>query len=122
MTRSAKGTAGDPGSNIRAKAALNRGIHNTGWAEFRAMLGYKAANLVEVPAAHTSQRCHVCGAVDGRSRRSQASFVCLACSHAANADVNAARNILASGIGATARGGALALAIPAIREVSARAA
>ncbi len=31
MTRSAKGTRGDPGRNVRAKAGLNRGILASGW-------------------------------------------------------------------------------------------
>ena len=31
MTRSAKGTAGNPGRNVRAKAGLNREILRSGW-------------------------------------------------------------------------------------------
>ena len=31
MTRSAKGTRGDPGRNVRAKAGLNREILGSGW-------------------------------------------------------------------------------------------
>ncbi|MDQ6783071.1 MAG: transposase, partial [Actinomycetota bacterium] len=37
--------------------------------------------------------------------KSQAEFGCRACGHRANADVNAAVNILAAGLAVTARGG-----------------
>jgi putative transposase len=107
MTRSAAGTRAEPGANVRAKAALNRAVLAQGWGELRRQLGYKCeragGTLVEVPAAHTSQRCAACGAVDERSRRGRA-FACVACGHRADADVNAARNILAAGQVVTARG------------------
>jgi transposase len=65
----------------------------------------KAPGRVEkVPAAYTSQRCSACGHVDRDSRQSQARFRCTACGYAANADVNAARNI-AAGHAVKARGG-----------------
>ena len=97
MTRSAKGTAEKPGRNVRQKAGLNRSILDQGWGMFGIMLRYKLAErggqLIEVPAAYTSQTCSECGHVDAASRVSQAAFVCTGCGHAANADTNAARNI-----------------------------
>ena len=54
--------------------------------------------------------------VDKASRRTQSDFTCVACGHADNAALNAARNITASGTGASARRGAFALATPATRE------
>ena len=36
MTRSARGTAGNPGQNVRAKAGLNREIMRSGWGFWRA--------------------------------------------------------------------------------------
>ena len=117
MTRSAKGTKAKPGKNVRQKAGLNREILKTSWGALRQMLGYKAGAVVEINPAYTSQTCSACGVVDADSRRTQASFKCTACGHAQNADLNAARNILASGTGATARGGALPLGTPAKREM-----
>ena len=105
MTRSAKGTAGEPGRNVRQKAGLNREIAASGWGPLVRRLEQKAPGRVEkVNPAYTSQRCSACGHVDGKSRESQADFRCTACGYAANADVNAAINI-AAGHAVTARGG-----------------
>ena len=119
MTKSARGTTDRPGTNVRQKAGLNRVILHTGWAALKQMLEYKAAERIEVPAAYTSQTCSGCGIIDPHSRRSQSQFQCVACGHAQNADLNAARNIRASGTGATARRGALAAATPATPELDA---
>ena len=105
MTRSARGTPQDPGQRVRQKTGLNRGILRSGWGLLVRRLQDKAPGRVEkVKPHHTSQRCSVCGHVDGRSRESQARFACTACGFACNADVNAARNI-AAGHAVTARGG-----------------
>jgi transposase len=105
MTRSAKGTSDRPGRNVRAKAGLNREILRSGWGLLVRRLEDKAVGRVEkIKPAYTSQRCSACGHVDGKSRESQARFVCTACGFACNADVNAARNI-AAGHAVTARGG-----------------
>jgi putative transposase len=105
MTRSARGTRGNPGRNVRAKAGLNRGILGSGWGLLVRRLEEKAPGRVEkVSPAFTSQRCSACGHVDAKSRESQARFVCTACGFAGHADVNAAINI-AAGHAVTARGG-----------------
>jgi transposase len=105
MTRSASGTAGNPGRNVCAKAGLNRGILRSGWGLLVRRLEDKAPGRVEKIKPHyTSQRCSACGHLDGRSRENQARFACTACGFAGNADVNAARNI-AAGHAVTARGG-----------------
>ena len=98
MTASAKGTVEDPGTNVRAKTGLNREILATGWGSLCSMLGYKSKELIAVNPAYTSMTCSACGVADVGSRRSQAQFRCVACGHAQNADINAARNILASGV------------------------
>ena len=105
MTRSAKGTRGDPGRNVRQKAGLNRGILRSGWGLLVRRLEDKAPGRVEKIKPHyTSQRCSACGQVDRDSRESQAVFRCTACGFAGHADVNAASNI-AAGHAVTARGG-----------------
>src|SRR5215217_1956685 len=98
MTASAAGTMAEPGRMVRQKAGLNRSILNQGWGAFDLILAYKmeerGGTLVKVDPAFTSQTCSVCGVVDARSRKSQASFECIACGHRDNADSNAAKSIL----------------------------
>lgn len=102
MSASAAGTVEQPGRNVRAKTGLNRSILDAAWSEFGRQLEYKLAwrggALIRVNPAYTSQRCSCCGHVAPESRRSQAVFACVACGHAENADVNAAKNILAAGL------------------------
>ncbi len=104
MTKSAKGTVDNPGKNVQAKFGLNREILKTGWHGLEQKLEYKA-EVVKINPAYTSQACNACGHVSKDNRTSQAVFKCVACGHAEHADVNVVRNILASGIGAAARGG-----------------
>jgi putative transposase len=105
MTRSAKGTATEPGRNVRQKAGLNREIMRSGWGLLVRRLSDKAPGRVEkVNPAYTSQRCSACGHIATGSRESQALFRCVACGYTLDADVNAARNI-AAGHAVTARGG-----------------
>ncbi len=83
MTRSAKGTPGNPGRNVRQKAGLNREILGSGWGLLVRRLADKAPGRVEkVSPALTSQRCSACGQVDRGSRESQAVFRCTACGFA----------------------------------------
>ena len=103
MTRSAKGTAEAPGTNVAAKAGLNREILRLGWSQFTSFLAYKTAKyggeLIRVRPAYTSQTCSSCGTVDKASRENQSRFKCVHCGFTLNADHNAARNILAKGLG-----------------------
>jgi transposase len=115
MTRSAKGTIEAPGTNVAAKASLNREILASGWGLLVRRLEDKAVGRVEkINPRHTSQRCSECGHIAAESRESQSRFRCIACGYACNADVNAARNI-AAGHAVTARGGVRA-AGPVNRE------
>jgi putative transposase len=105
MSRSARGTVGQPGVGVAQKRGLNRAISRSSWGVLAARLQQKAYGRVEqIPAAYTSQRCSVCGHVAPGNRKSQAVFECEACTAGrCNADVNAARNI-AAGRAVTARG------------------
>ena len=53
--------------------------------------------VVAVNPAYTSQTCSACGHTDKANRKTQAKFECVACGHSENADVQAAKNILALG-------------------------
>jgi len=101
MTRSASGTVEQPGKNVAAKRGLNRSISTQAWGIFRRYLTYKLNNLNGefrvVDPRHTSQRCSSCLIIDKRSRKTQSRYTCVHCGHVANADVNAAMNILRLG-------------------------
>ena len=47
-----------------------------------------------VQSYYTSKACPVCGCIDDENRVSQEEFECINCGHSANADINAAINIL----------------------------
>ncbi len=104
MTTSAKGTAENPGKNVKHKAGLNKAILSSGWYKLEQCLSYKSS-VVKVAPQYTSQTCHECGHVDKKNRKTQSGFECVACGHRVNADMNAALNILAFGNGAAGRGG-----------------
>lgn len=99
MTRSAKGTVDEPGTNVGAKRGLNREILGCAWSQLITITSYKAAeagrHVALVSARNTSRTCHACGHCSATNRRSQAVFVCEACGRSEHADINAARNILA---------------------------
>ena len=85
-------------NGAKAKAGLNRSILSNNWSRLYGRLKDKmdanGGRLVVVPAAYTSRTCHQCGHVASENRDSQAVFHCVRCGHQANADVNAAMNIL----------------------------
>ena len=71
------------------------------WGEFKRQISYKLAwqggIYLEVPAAYTWQTCSACGKKDKASRRDQENYQCTSGGYEANADINAAKNILAAG-------------------------
>ncbi len=109
MSRSAKGDVENPGKNVKAKSSLNRAILDQGWREFRRQIGYKiewkGGLLILVDPRDTSRMCSCCKRVHEDNRVSQSLFRCVECGHTENADLNAAKNILAAGRAATACGG-----------------
>lgn len=99
MTASAKGTLEDPGTNVKAKAGLNRSILDRSLGRICQYTAYKAAkqgkHVRYERAAYSSQECAVCGFTSAHNRLTQAGFYCQACGHRANADTNAAAVIAA---------------------------
>ncbi|MDB5044077.1 MAG: transposase [Deinococcus sp.] len=81
------------------KSNLARSISDVGWASFFSLLALKAESagrrVIAVDPRFTSQRCYACGHTGKENRMSQSKFQCVQCGHTANADINAAQNILA---------------------------
>ena len=98
MTKSAAGTIEKPGVNVAQKRGLNRSILSMGWGKLVEQLKYKlgcnGGQVVEVPAAYSSQTCHGCGYIAAESRVTQARFECVNCGLVEHADVNAAKVLL----------------------------
>jgi putative transposase len=96
------GNGGYEPNGAATKSGLNKSIHDAGWGIFLRILSAKAESagrqVIAVDPRHTSQRCAECGYTAAGNRVTQAVFRCLACGHQANADVNAARNILRAGL------------------------
>ena len=101
MSKSASGTLEHPGKMVAAKSGLNRSILDQGWHSFKSMLGYKldrfGGELLLVDPRYTSQKCSSCGHTEKNNRLSQARFACVECGFRENADINAAKNVLAAG-------------------------
>ena len=95
-------------NGAKAKAGLDRSILSNNWSRLCKRLKDKmdanGEKLVIVPAAYTSQTCHQCGHVAKENRESQAAFKCVECGCEANADVNAAMNILSRALAKTGGG------------------
>ena len=92
-------------NGAKAKAGLDRSILSNYWGRISKRLQDKmdanGGRLVLVPAAYTSQACHKCGHVAKENRESQAVFKCVECGYKANADTNAAKNILGRALSET---------------------
>ena len=101
MSRSASGTLENKGRNVKTKSGLNKSILDQGWGIMIDMMDYKqrwrGGLLIKVDPRYTSQRCFKCSHIAKENRRTQSQFECAQCGHKANADVNAAKNILAAG-------------------------
>lgn len=97
MLRSAKGTIEAPGTNVKAKAGLNRSIADAGWGMLVTLIREKAESagrrVISVDPKNTSRTCAECGHVAADSRDG-VRFACVGCGHRDHADVNAARVIL----------------------------
>ena len=114
MTRSAKGTVENPGTNVKQKSGLNRAIQDTTWSVHEQYLAERGC-VVKVPAAYTSQRCGGCGHTESGNRRER-QFKCKSCGLKMHADHNAALNIMASGRASVKARRGLAVTRPMKRE------
>lgn len=93
-------------TGIRSRVRLRRGqrdnLHSWSFFQLKGFIGYKAQlsgiPLIEVDPRNTSRECALCGHIDKANRKSQSSFLCVVCGHAANADTNAAINISRRGL------------------------
>jgi putative transposase len=87
-----------PSNMVRGNRGLGREISDQGWSQFLKCLEDKAESagrrVVRVNPRNTSRTCFECGTVDRDSRKGPR-FDCTACGHRDDADVNAAKNILA---------------------------
>lgn len=88
---------------------LNRGFNNQALGFIIKRLEDKVAatesvELIKVNPAYTSQCCNACGYTDNKNRENQAVFECQKCRYKDNADLNAAKNILAAGLVVTGHG------------------
>jgi len=119
MSASARGTVENPGRRVRQKAGLNLAILDQGWGEFQRQLEYKMAwaggRVVLVNPAYTSQGCSSCGHISPENRKIRDWFDCMACGHAEDADVNAAKNVKTAGLAVSACGG-LGAARPPMKQ------
>ena len=120
MTASARGTAENPGKNVKAKSGMNRVLLEGAPGQLVHMFGYKCLAVLCVVAAYTSQDCSRCGHRDAGNRASLRKFRCMSCGHAEHADLNAAANILASGTGASGRARGEPLGSPMTRQMTER--
>jgi putative transposase len=102
MSKSAKGTIENPGTNVAQKSGLNRSILNQGWSIFDIFLTYKCIEngswLEKVPPHYSSQECDICGFTSKENRKTQAIFKCIKCENTKNADTKAAITVLKRGL------------------------
>ncbi|MCD1278604.1 transposase [Psychrobacter sp. CCUG 69069] len=101
MSTSASGSMENKGRQVKAKSGLNKSILDQGWGMMVNMLEYKqqwrGGLLIKVNPRYTSQTCFNCQHIAKENRQTQAKFECVKCGHKANADINAAKNILSAG-------------------------
>ena len=80
---------------------MRQALSSWSFYQLRQFIEYKARAagvlVIYVDPRNTSRTCSKCGHIDKKSRKDQEHFVCTACGHALNADINAALNIARRG-------------------------
>ncbi len=89
--------------------SLARAISDCGWGTFRRMIGYKAEaagrHLIVIDRWFPSSKmCSACGHLLAELSLSTRHWTCPSCGTRHDRDVNAAKNILAAGLAASACG------------------
>jgi len=84
-------------SQVTVRKAQRGRLGKWAFGQLRQFIDYKA-QLNGVPTfvvdpKYTSKQCSCCGHIDKKNRKTQSEFVCVACGHTENADINAAKNI-----------------------------
>ncbi|MFE2536646.1 RNA-guided endonuclease InsQ/TnpB family protein [Streptomyces sp. NPDC059371] len=95
--------------NLLKNGRLARAISDASWTELRSMLEYKCAwygrELVVIGRWFPSSRlCGNCGTIRGKLPLNVRTWTCDTCASVHDRDVNAARNLLAAGLAASACG------------------
>lgn len=100
---------GDVSSSQLARTRMAKSVNDASWSTFRNMLRYKAsrhgAKYAEVDEKFTSQTCSSCGDLPperpkGITGLRVREWACSSCGASHDRDVNAAKNILATGLSA----------------------
>jgi len=86
---------------------FRRRFGNWAFAQLRSFVEYKARRegvpVVLVDPRNTSRTCSACGHCEKANRPDQATFRCKQCGFSTNADLNAARNLRALGLGGSCK-------------------
>ena len=98
MTRSARGTVEEPGSNVAQKAGLNRSILDASFGRAAEMFRYKARwherEFIQVdPWFPSSKLCCACGEKHTGLTLAERKWTCSKCGTTHDRDVNAAVNL-----------------------------
>jgi IS605 OrfB family transposase len=100
---------GDVSSSQLGRTRMAKSVYDAGWSIFRGMLRYKASRhgvkYAEVDEFRSTQICSSCGDLPPTRPRGIADlgmreWVCSSCGASHDRDVNAARNILTTGLSA----------------------
>jgi transposase, IS605 OrfB family, central region len=96
-------------SNMKKNRCLSKSISDASWSEFTRQLEYKAQwygrTLIGVDRWYpSSKRCSDCGHIVLKMPLNVRAWTCPECSSIHDRDINAARNVLAAGLAASAHG------------------
>lgn len=101
MMKSNHGTVETPGKNVAQKTGLNKSIQDAGWSSFLSILTFKAEEAGKIVRGvnpkNTSRTCFECKHIS-KENRDGIKFECVNCGFTEHADINAANNVLRTGL------------------------